>query len=58
MIFLPKIKAADSAHKGILPSVTRPFSVFWHGPGYETTTVLTQVHSISTKSKSLLATPI
>ena len=39
MIFLPKIKAADSAHKGILPSDTRPFSVFWRGPGYETTTV-------------------
>ena len=30
---LPKIKTADSAHTGILPSVTRPFSA--RGPGYE-----------------------
>ena len=35
---LPEVKTADSAYTGILPSVTRPSSMFHaHGPGYETT---------------------
>ena len=56
MIQLPEIKTADSAHMGILPSVTRPFSTFhisWAALQFQYSTGVATMSSLETATSSM-----